>query len=423
MGLFAFGALTVRNSGSQWHTRLDDQNIIDVFIPTVYYLIISAGGLHFVSLCISLYLGLMFRKIACMPPDMNPLEPTLTTRAKHKKNKSSVATASTDVSEKRFSTPLEDRRRSGVPYEDVSRPPTIPFLQTRGGSLESLRSRDSRLDLPSRQYQITPSYSPRSSATSAELKRMSRPRSAHLGSYTELPLGDTGSSRSSTGRTSNPPANAAQQRAGKFTETWNATESLISRTQARNRAMNAMTAGTQTRGSKSYQALSQRYGQQDMSGSESERDEDGLTGSDFENEKGSGVHPNPLRSHPPTPPRAKAPLYTRSSVLSEVSLNERKSSGSMDIADEKPPALGGRPWQRNRDSSIQPESAFYAKPYGELKAATPPIMVGSKRQVSSGNDYDTTYSSAYGRRSVSGKIAEEGRGGARGYSRYSVLNE
>jgi uncharacterized membrane protein len=31
---------------------------------------------------------------------------------------------------------------------------------------------------------------------------------------------------------------------------------------------------------------------------------------------------------------------------------------------------------RNRASSIQAEDDFFAKPYGELKAATPPIIVG-----------------------------------------------
>jgi hypothetical protein len=109
--------------------------------------------------------------------------------------------------------------------------------------------------------------------------------------------------------------------------------------------------------------------------------------------------------------------------LSEVSINDRRVSGSRDIADEKPlSALEGLN-SRYRNSSIQPESSFYSKPYGELKPATPPIMVGTNRQVSSGNDYDlSSANTAYGRRNISGKTAEEGRVGSR-FSRYGVLEE
>lgn len=41
-------------------------------------------GLHGLSTCISLYLIIVFRKIAAMPPDMNPLEEDKLTRRKHK---------------------------------------------------------------------------------------------------------------------------------------------------------------------------------------------------------------------------------------------------------------------------------------------------------------------------------------------------
>ncbi|CCF33835.1 hypothetical protein CH063_05945, partial [Colletotrichum higginsianum] len=106
-----------------------------------------------------------------------------------------------------------------------------------------------------------------------------------------------------------------------------------------------------------------------------------------------------------------------------VDLNSGRASGTNDIADERPSSLALKVWPRNRDSSIQPESDFYSKPYGELKPATPPVMVGSSRQVSSGTDLETNqYSSVYGRRNVSGKAAEEGLVGTKGgYSRYSVM--
>ena len=94
---------------------------------------------------------------------------------------------------------------------------------------------------------------------------------------------------------------------------------------------------------------------------------------------------------------------------------------------------------RNRESSVQNEDDFYSKPYGQLKSSAPPVIVGEAlsgspsgaRQVSSGNDYDlgsdrylyygdntAGLSNTFGRRNVSGKIAEEGR--AR--SRFGVVN-
>jgi hypothetical protein len=415
MPLYAFGALATQNSGKEWTTRLPDQHIIAVFVPALYYTLITAAGLHFISLTISLWLGLMFRKITHMPPDMNPLEDNLTSRARHKKNKSSVVTTSTDNSEKQPSTPLEAHRRSGLPYEDTSRPPTVPFMHTRNGSYLSVSTRDSRVDLPSRQYQITPGNSPRNSVVSNDIKRLSAPRLGNRASYTEIPLYETRKSNSMSDSGSSP---EKPRGVGKFTETWSTTDSLVSRTQQRNRALNAA-AATQSRTSKVYEAVPQRYNFNESSDTESEADENDLAGSDFETEPGISTHPNPLGSHPP---RTQTPYYpNQNPALTEVSLNQRRASGTNDIADEKPHSWAGKPW-RNRISSIQPESAFFSKPYGELKPATPPVIIGSNRQVSSGNDYETSYSSAFGRRNVSGKAAEEGRaGGKSGYSRHGIL--
>lgn len=85
--------------------------------------------------------------------------------------------------------------------------------------------------------------------------------------------------------------------------------------------------------------------------------------------------------------------------------------GSGDIADITSPALERA---KERDL-IQKDIVFKAKHYGELKPGTPPIMIGggSNRQVSSGNDFGAGKGGfrALDRRDVSGKIAEEGRGG------------
>jgi hypothetical protein len=467
---YAFGIITVTNDKGTWNTIYEDENLKRILIKAEYYGLIAAGGLHLISLSISLYLGFMFKRIASMPPDMNPLESNLTSRMKHKRNKSSVASGYTSMSEssKRLSTPLEGHRRSGAPYEDMSRPPSIPFMHTRTNSQDSLASlkRDSRIDLPSRQYQITPGNSPRNSAASlADQKRMSNPRLAQRGSYMEIPLHETGSpsqSRPNSAMVNSQPINASPTRVGKFTEAWYASESLINRTQQRQRVMNATERAAADR-SKAYAALTQRYGD-DESDSDRENAMRPDAASDDEDDDGpinvgANLHPNPLRLNPipSTPPREtggstprqKTPFRPRESqlpqpVLKEMSTNRRSVSGSQDIADAKSapaPATGParRPtilgtWGRGkgkRNSSIQHDDQFYSKPYGELKSATPPIMYGEEkkvynRQVSSGNDYDLGSTANLGyRRNVSGRAAEEGLAGpdTTRYSRYSVLNE
>ncbi|AEO66720.1 uncharacterized protein THITE_2115055, partial [Thermothielavioides terrestris NRRL 8126] len=455
--LYAYGAITTRNKSEEWETTdLAKTNVMKFMVPSVYYGLIAAGGLHLLSLAISLWLGVMFRRISMMPPDMNPLEANLTSRA-HKRNKSSVATTST----------YSDEKPESQLYDEHSRPPSIPFMHTRQGSEASFDSHDSRLNLPSRQYQITPSN--RSSTSSHNLKRMSAPPAASRGSYTDIPLGETGASHSrpismysaGEGRPSSgsvassrpePVAatQTAQPRSAKFTETWYASESLINRTQQRNRASN-MTNPSPTKRGSNYESLRQTL---DASDSEDENtntyhysyNQPASPGLGTDNGESAHHLPNPLRSHPtstttittttkqppsqaPTTPRRPRTPFSRlrASVLSEISLNDRRVSGSQDITD-------ARQHPRNRTSSIQPDADFslrdYSKPYGELKATTPPIIVGGgARQVSTGNDYDLGSSAAaaaggLGRRHVSGKVAEEGLAdGGRGWgrSRYSVF--
>ena len=239
----------------------------------------------------------------------------------------------------------------------------------------------------------------------------------------------------------------------------------MNRTQERNRAMDAAerAAAAKRKTIQGYEALSRPY---DLSDSDSDYGDDddenrgyshrGIMSPDADEIDASdgdlsAQHPNPLRSNPSLPNvldsaaaaadaekpgrRAKASFLRKSSALAEIDLNDGRVSGNArkngggDITDEKPApnygALKASPGKRytwggprNRNSSIQPESDFYSKPYGDLKSATPPMMVGSDRQVSSGNDYDFsvigggTAAKRYfssGKRNVSGKVAEEGR--------------
>jgi len=325
---YAFTALVAATKHDTWAIILENQDLTPIFAKVAFYLATVGGGLHLVTLAISLYLAVTFRKITKLPPDMNPLEDNLTSRH-HKRNKSSISTATTlTEKEKRLSAPLETKRSSGAAYEDLSRPPTIPFFHTRTQSTDSFStykstpppSRDSRSDLPSRQYQIQ-SHSPRSSV--ADLKRQSygtSKRGSTSTTYSEIPLHETNSPLS-------------KQAAG-----WYTSDSL-----------------SKPR-SKSSSPRKGNYAPLPLS--------DDL--------------PNPLEANPPTPRHSQ---FSR--PLTEISNN--RASG--DIAD-------------------QHREEFRSRYYGDLKPATPPVMVGTRggnRQVS-GNDF------AMGRR-VSGKVAEEGMGG------------
>jgi hypothetical protein len=366
-------AQTGTGKDGQWSSLLPaGQTLMPILSGTAFLCSVIAGGLHVISLGLSLWLAVTFRKITKLPPDMNPLEDNLTSR--HKRNKSSMS-VSTTISEKRISEPLESKRKSGAPYEELARPPTIPFFHTRQGSTESFStynstppgSRDSRLDLPSRQYQIQ-SNSPRTSIV--DLKRASyhAPISpAKRATYTEVPLSETASQRSS------------RQGMGNLTEAWYTADSLPA--------------------SKTNRATPHKAAYHPLFNNKDE--EDDITSAVSTN------HPNPLEANPPTPrlnePTRKSP---RKSALSEISLNQ--SAVSQDLADQS----------RQQDDAPEGKSnQFKSKFYGELRAATPPVMIGSAngRQVSSGTDFPAKKGfKGFGKRDVSGKVAEEGRGGASG---------
>jgi len=349
---YVFGALVSKTQESSWTTVLSNQDLEPILATVVFYLATVGGAFYFISLGVSLYLAVTFRKITKLPPDMNPLEDNLTSR--HKRNKSSMSVATT-MSEKRLTSPLESKYSSGAAYEDLSRPPTIPFFHTRSGSVDSFStykatpppSRDARHDLPSLKHQVT-SDSARSSRSTNDLKRKSQ-GSAPLnrGSYTEVPLSDNSSQRS-------------PRKIGNIQEAWFTADSLA--TTKRSRSASPKKA--------SYQPLHQRYDSDDLSSRHAQALEEDL--------------------HTPSP------LYEldRESPLTEI----RNSSG--DIADLSP--------QVSEKPSIR---EFKAKGYGELKPGTPPIMIGASRQVSSGIDFPKKGGFWAKDRDVSGKLAEEGRGG------------
>ena len=182
-------ATTGTGQAGQWTTLLSvNPPPMKILTGVAFLCAAISGGLHLITLGLSIYLAVVFRKILQLPPDMNPLEDNLTSR--HKRNKSEL-TVST-ISEKRLSEPFESKRSSGAPYEDLSRLPSIPFLNTRSGSTESFstyNSRSSTLDLPNRQYQI-PSLR---AGSPVDTKRDTQNRSSSPlkhANYTEVPLSE-----------------------------------------------------------------------------------------------------------------------------------------------------------------------------------------------------------------------------------------
>ncbi|KAE9363726.1 hypothetical protein N431DRAFT_497523 [Stipitochalara longipes BDJ] len=405
---YAFTALFAKTKSDNWATILQSMDITTLD-EAVFLLAAVGASLHLVSLTDSVYLAITFHKIASMPPDMNPLEDNLTSR--HKRNKSSMSMATTVLSEKekRLSMPLESKHSSGALYEDLSRPPTIPFFHTRTQSTTSFStykstpppSRDARLDLPSRQYQIPPSNSNRSSmASTSDLKRssgQSSPMKRSNPSYTIIPLEEYEANITVRELGLHNPTRPST-RMSNTSDSWFAGDSASTFSSPRVRSKSS----SPRKAPGKYTPLHQRH--------------------DSGDELSSYGLPHPLEANPPTPrhmlqPTPPSPV----SPLSEISANTNNGNGPTkhlnNYKNHTYQTYKGTTDSRDiADMTYEPEpvrETFKSKYYGDLKPATPPIMIGSRnsRQISSGNDFGERGSRL---RDVSGKIAEEGRGGGDG---------
>ena len=204
-----FTALMSRNqyleppdADDHWQTVFPNDNQTFKVLWATYLISVTSGGIHVTSLCLSIYLALVFRKISLLPPDMNPLEDNLTSR--HKRNKSSLSTAPTDAT-----------NRSSQPSEPlINGPRMVPFMHTRNESSASLQMpgrraqssfRASRTDVD--QYSVAESTSFARSGETSETETLgkggvylfdapassdhaSRPPSCRPGSTDTLESGD-----------------------------------------------------------------------------------------------------------------------------------------------------------------------------------------------------------------------------------------
>ncbi|PQE29109.1 P-loop containing nucleoside triphosphate hydrolase protein [Rutstroemia sp. NJR-2017a BBW] len=380
---YAFSALVAKTRHSGWKTLLSNQNLLPTFIDVVFYAAIAGGALHLISLSISAYLAMTFRKIAQLPPDMNPLEDNLTSR--HKRNKSSISTVTTTTfSEKRLSEPFESRRRSGAPYEDLTRAPTVPFLHTRTNSNESFQSktsspRTSRHGSPAR-YQA---HSPLRDSN-PDFKRSSN----H--SYASLPISEPSNVSYHTATESKDDITQTQPKK----DPW-ANDSIgKSNTRAPRVPPKSPTKS-------SYHPLP---ADPSTLAHSSDEDDDEDTHSNYH------YHlPNPLAENPPTPrPQIPSSTYSTDDIADAHAPATTSNDTEWPLRSPTLRELTPKPL-RTRSGEAD---AFKARSYGELKARTPPVMVGGTRQVSSGVDLGEGLG---GRgRDVSGKVAEEGRAGVWG---------
>jgi hypothetical protein len=129
----------------RWRTMFPTDDETNKVLMTTWLTGIATGGLHLISAVIDMYLAIVFRKIARLPPDMNPLEDNLTSRRKtkhkHKNSSISAMTPLTSDQEKRFSdqsTIAGDRnsKTGSFIYSDIPSPTKnqVPFMHTRTDS-------------------------------------------------------------------------------------------------------------------------------------------------------------------------------------------------------------------------------------------------------------------------------------------------
>jgi hypothetical protein len=170
----------------RWTTVFKSARDTNKILLTTWLVAVTAGGMHIASLFIDLYLVIIFRKISNMPPDMSPLDSQNSRKKskkhKHKNSSITVTTETSLASEKRFSAMSGTTNGSyvSVPGSGQSSPrknrdsqnePLLPgqvsasrptsFYHTRNNSSSAFSphnpetARLSRADLPSQIQQTS----------------------------------------------------------------------------------------------------------------------------------------------------------------------------------------------------------------------------------------------------------------------------
>jgi hypothetical protein len=140
LGLIAFYVFTAfmaygewTSDAYNWGTLFNDSEMTVKLSETTFILALANGGLHLISLAISTFLAVTFRKISRLPPDMNPLEDNLTARPRKSRKQ-------TKMDEKHLS-----QSTMNSTFEDplIGSPRSVPFMHTREQSLGNDDNHDS----------------------------------------------------------------------------------------------------------------------------------------------------------------------------------------------------------------------------------------------------------------------------------------
>ena len=191
------------NAPGHWSTLFGSDEATTSTVFATFIISVVTGTFHLVSLAISIYLGVIFRKISRLPPDMNPLEDNLTSR--HKRNKSSLL----DNRLTQTSTSTDNVQNSKA-EDPLMASLTIPFLHTRKDSYSNAAkvshpnasARASRTDISTPFYDQPPAHrsphteirgpfydlplSQHSSRTKIENPNNDQPRSPHRSFHSNL---------------------------------------------------------------------------------------------------------------------------------------------------------------------------------------------------------------------------------------------
>ncbi|KAK5180774.1 hypothetical protein LTR16_010458, partial [Cryomyces antarcticus] len=133
--------LLAPGTDSRWRSLFSDDVVTSRIFYWTWIIAILNGAFHLISMALDAYLIVVFRKIAQMPPDLNPLEDNLTGRhiSKHKHKNSNLSDIGTIINEKRrpnaSTVSLSNQSQAQEPLIPDAR--TMPFFQTRNDSSPS----------------------------------------------------------------------------------------------------------------------------------------------------------------------------------------------------------------------------------------------------------------------------------------------
>jgi hypothetical protein len=127
----------------RWTSFFQQKGATTTLLEVTFLASAAMAGLHILSSILDLWLVVVFRKISNLPPDMNPLEDNLTSRgpmaSKHK-HKNSELTLVDSIAEKKpgylsgRTVSVDDRSRLSTATKDVDDSRRVPFHHSRTGS-------------------------------------------------------------------------------------------------------------------------------------------------------------------------------------------------------------------------------------------------------------------------------------------------